>query len=114
MPEQTIVFGLAPEEIVERETGSYYSTALLLAELIANVEAATEEFRHYPEPEAVELTRRLDDLRRYLDLLSLTDGCTLTFNRTCARCGGAGQTQGANPCIDCDGQGFIDEGPDAS
>jgi hypothetical protein len=104
---QIFPVGLSPDEIVERESGSYLSTALILAELGGTVEMAEAEFQYYEELEAVDLVRLCRELRAHLDRISLSRDGHLTLNRECRRCSGAGQTRGEDPCIECDGRGYI-------
>jgi hypothetical protein len=107
MPE-AVPIGRSVEDVVEAETGCLYSIALTLNMLSSELYATGEQFRYDDDnPVAVELTRRVDELTEFIEDLSLTPDGTLTNNRECRRCSGAGRTSGEDPCVECGGRGYV-------
>lgn len=110
MPE-TVQVGRSVDDVVEAEIGCLYSIATTLNMLGSELYATGETFRYDTDnPAAVELTRRVDELARFIDDLSLAPDGTLTDNRECRRCSGAGRTKGEDPCIECGGSGYVNAG----
>lgn len=110
MPD-TVAVGRSVEDVVEAEIGCLYSIALTLNMLESELYATGEQFRYDDDnPVAVELTRRVDELARFIEDLSLVPDGTLTDNRECRRCSGAGQTTGEDPCVECGGRGYVNSG----
>lgn len=110
---ETVQVGRSIEDVVEAETGCLYGIALSLDVLGSELYATGEQFRYDTNnPVAVELTRRVDELARFVEGLSLAPDGTLTENRECRRCSGAGRTKGEDPCAECDGSGYMNVGRD--
>lgn len=102
-----VVVGKSANDVVESEMGGRSHVALLLSDLETAAEAAVAAFEYetgWPARALVQLA--LETGRMAGDLSVANDG-SLTFNRECARCSGAGSTHGENPCIECDGRGYV-------
>jgi hypothetical protein len=106
-PAQRTQSGKSIEDLLEARAGCPEFRLVELAELSSAVYAVAEEFAYDEEEPAVDLVRLCRGLQRFLEDVSVTEGGTLTLNRQCARCSGAGRTKGENPCIECGGLGHV-------
>jgi hypothetical protein len=102
----TKTIGRRPEDILEGGAGGEWHRALLLSDLLGNLEAVAEEFSYDLTDEARDLLRLAADLQSHVDKLAVTGNADLTANKECRACGGEGRYGSVDPCEECDGTGI--------